>query len=128
MSVYNVLYYKPVSKTFAKRGRGGKIHQYFRPQPGCHIPNSPHIYCILLFLARESLVSDFPAGDGKIANHFLQCRGDCEQQGGKFLRLLSQLRPRIRPLYKQSLVFPNKNRTANRTNPIARRYIAGQEN
>jgi hypothetical protein len=25
-------------------------------------------------------------------------RGDCEQQGGKILRLLSQLRPRIRPL------------------------------
>jgi hypothetical protein len=25
-------------------------------------------------------------------------RGDCEQQGGKLLRLLSQLRPRIRPL------------------------------
>jgi hypothetical protein len=24
-------------------------------------------------------------------------RGDSEQQGGKFLRLLSQLRPRIRP-------------------------------
>jgi hypothetical protein len=25
-------------------------------------------------------------------------RGDCEYQGGKLLRLLSQLRPRIRPL------------------------------
>jgi hypothetical protein len=26
-------------------------------------------------------------------------RGDCEKQRGKLLRLLSQLRPRIRPLY-----------------------------
>ncbi len=26
-------------------------------------------------------------------------RGDCEKQGGKFVRLLSQLRPRIRPLH-----------------------------
>jgi hypothetical protein len=25
-------------------------------------------------------------------------RGDCEQQGGKLLKLLSKLRPRIRPL------------------------------
>ncbi len=28
------------------------------------------------------------------------CRGDCELQGGKLLRLLSGFRPRIRPLYK----------------------------
>jgi len=27
-----------------------------------------------LFLARESLVSDIPAGDGNIAKPFLQCR------------------------------------------------------
>jgi hypothetical protein len=27
------------------------------------------------FPARESLVSDIPAGDGKIANLFLQCKG-----------------------------------------------------
>ena len=26
-------------------------------------------------------------------------RGDCEQQGGKLLRIFSQLRPRIRPLH-----------------------------
>jgi hypothetical protein len=28
------------------------------------------------------------------------CRGDCEKQEGKFLRLLSAFRPRIRPLEK----------------------------
>jgi hypothetical protein len=28
----------------------------------------------------------------------VKCRGDCEQQGGKLVKLLSQLRPRIRPL------------------------------
>ncbi len=30
---------------------------------------------IKLLYAGESLVSDIPAGDGKIANLFLQCRG-----------------------------------------------------
>ncbi len=29
---------------------------------------------VKLFLARESLVNDIPAGDGKIYNLFLQCR------------------------------------------------------
>jgi hypothetical protein len=28
-----------------------------------------------LFLPRESLVSDIPAGDGKLVNLFLRCRG-----------------------------------------------------
>ncbi len=32
-------------------------------------------------------------------------RGDCEQQGGKLLRLLPQSRPRIRPLYEAALHF-----------------------
>ena len=31
-------------------------------------------------------------------------RGDCEEQGGKLLRLLSQLRSRIRPLEKRAMV------------------------
>ncbi len=31
-------------------------------------------YIVKFFPARESLVSDIPAGDGKIANLFLQCR------------------------------------------------------
>ncbi len=30
------------------------------------------------------------------------CRGDCEWQGGKLLRLLSGFRPRIRPLVKKT--------------------------
>jgi hypothetical protein len=44
-----------------------------RPQPGCHLPNSPWAAIIKFFAARESLVSDILAGDGKIANLFLQC-------------------------------------------------------
>ncbi len=32
-------------------------------------------------------------------------RGDCEQQGGKLLRLMSQLRPRIWPLYDSPILF-----------------------
>jgi hypothetical protein len=39
-------------------------------QAGCHKPNSPWPGIIKLFPARESLVSDNPAGDGKIANLF----------------------------------------------------------
>jgi hypothetical protein len=41
----------------------------------CHVPNSPWAGIIKLFSipARESLVSDIPPGDGKIANLFLQC-------------------------------------------------------
>jgi hypothetical protein len=43
------------------------------PSPaGCHLPNSPWAR-IKLFPARESLLSDIPAGDGKAANLFLQC-------------------------------------------------------
>ncbi len=36
-----------------------------RPHPGCNKPNSPWPGVIELFPARESLVSDIPAGDGK---------------------------------------------------------------
>jgi hypothetical protein len=56
------------------------------PSPaGCHVPNSPWPG-IKLLPARESLVSDIPAGDGKTANLFLQCTGgyyrrcSCHQQ------------------------------------------------
>ncbi len=35
--------------------------------------NSPWAGIIKVFLARASLVSDIPAGDGKIVNLFLQC-------------------------------------------------------
>jgi hypothetical protein len=47
-----------------------KDYQFSRPQPGCHIPNSPWPGIIKFFRARESLVSDIPAGEGKIADLF----------------------------------------------------------
>jgi hypothetical protein len=47
-----------------------KGSRFSRPQPGCHLLNSPWAGIIKLFPARESLVSDTPAGDGKIANLF----------------------------------------------------------
>ncbi len=40
------------------------------PQPGFHFPNSPLLRMFKLFPAREILVRDIPAGDGKIDNHF----------------------------------------------------------
>ncbi len=42
------------------------------PQKGCHFSNSPWSEIIKLFSARESLVGDIPAGDGKTAINFLQ--------------------------------------------------------
>ncbi len=50
-----------------------KGYRFFRPQSGCHLPNFPWPGIIKYFPARESLVSDIPAGDGKTANLFLQC-------------------------------------------------------
>ncbi len=47
-----------------------KCYRFSRPQPGCHKPNSPWPGIIKLFEARESLVSDIPAGDGKNYNLF----------------------------------------------------------
>ncbi len=47
--------------------------RFSRPQPGCHLPNSPWAGVIKFFPARESLVSDIPAGNGKTDNLFLQC-------------------------------------------------------
>ncbi len=49
----------------------GKRHS--RPQPGCHLPNSPWARKIKLFPPRESVVSDIPAEDGNAANLFLRC-------------------------------------------------------
>jgi hypothetical protein len=40
------------------------------PQPGCHSPNSPWRGINLIIPARESLVSDIPAGDGKSLTFF----------------------------------------------------------
>jgi hypothetical protein len=45
-------------------------YNFSRPQPGCHQPNSPYPVIIKLFPARESLVCDIPAGDGKNNNIF----------------------------------------------------------
>ncbi len=47
-----------------------KVSRFFHPQPGCHLPNSPWPGIMKLFPARESLASDIPAGDGKIAYLF----------------------------------------------------------
>ncbi len=47
--------------------------RFSRPQQGYHQPNSRWPGIIKFFPARESLRSDIPAGDGKIANPFLQC-------------------------------------------------------
>jgi hypothetical protein len=43
---------------------------FSHPQPGCHLPNSPWSGKIKLLPAREGLVSDTPAGEGKMANRF----------------------------------------------------------
>ncbi len=59
---------RPVAPYTVKKGK-----RVSRPQPGCHLPNSPWTGIIKLFLAWRSLVSDIPAGDGKIANLYLQC-------------------------------------------------------
>ncbi len=50
-----------------------KSSRISRPQPGCHLLDSPRTGIIKLFPARKGLVSDNPAGDGKTANLFLQC-------------------------------------------------------
>jgi hypothetical protein len=57
--------------THVKRG-----YRFNRPQPGCHLPNSPRLGKIKLFPAKKSLISDIPAGDAKTANIFysVQCR------------------------------------------------------
>jgi hypothetical protein len=47
-----------------------KSYRFSRLQPGCHYPNSPWPGIKKLFPARENLVSDIPAGDGKTANLF----------------------------------------------------------
>ncbi len=48
---------------------------------------------VKLFPARESLVSDIPAGDGKIANLFLQCRTSVHLEGIGEVVLFMDCRP-----------------------------------
>jgi hypothetical protein len=43
------------------------------PQPVCHPTYPPWPEIVYLFQARERLVSDIPAGEGKIDNFLLQC-------------------------------------------------------
>jgi hypothetical protein len=47
-----------------------KVYRFSRPQPGCHLQNSPWTEIFKLFPSRQSLVHDTPAGDGKMANLF----------------------------------------------------------
>jgi hypothetical protein len=54
-----------------------KVLPVSRPQPGCHGSNSPWARIIKLFLASESLISDIPAGDGKVVNLFTVYRSIC---------------------------------------------------
>ncbi len=56
-----------------RRSTEKKGLRFSRPQPECQQPNSRWPGIIKFFPARESLISDIPAGDGKIANPFLQC-------------------------------------------------------
>ncbi len=69
-----------------------KGKRFSRPQPGCHLPNSPWPGIIKYFLAKESLVSDILARDGKIANLFLQCIPHWELEN-QDRRLVVQERP-----------------------------------
>jgi hypothetical protein len=50
-----------------------KGYRHSRPQPGCHLPNSPWAGITKLLPPRKSLVGDIPAGDGNVANLFLRC-------------------------------------------------------
>ncbi len=59
---------------------------------GCY---SIHYLCTLQNSFKPLLPQKGKGGRSKIHQ-----QGDCEQQGGKLLRLLSQLRPGIRPLFK----------------------------
>jgi hypothetical protein len=49
-----------------------KVRGFPAPTGVCHLPNSPWPGIIKYFPARESLVGDILAGDGKTANLFLQ--------------------------------------------------------
>ncbi len=47
-----------------------KVSGFSLPPPGCHLPNSPWRGILKLIFARESLVRDIPALEGKTANLF----------------------------------------------------------
>jgi hypothetical protein len=54
-----------------------KCELFFRRQPGWLLPNSPRSGIIKEIPARESLVSDIPAGDGKTAHLFDSVHDTC---------------------------------------------------
>ncbi len=62
-----------------------KSYRFSRPQRECHLPlpNSPWPGIINKFPASESLVSDIPAGGGKIANFFFTCWKDLDNIEGR---------------------------------------------
>ncbi len=45
--------------------------RHSRPQPGCHLPNSP--WAGIIYPPKEIFVFDIPAGDGNVADLLLQC-------------------------------------------------------
>jgi hypothetical protein len=49
-------------------------------------------------ISKKALLSKLSFAFVSLALPLLVSRGDCESEGGKLTRLLSQLRPRIRPL------------------------------
>jgi hypothetical protein len=60
-----------------------KGSRFYRPQPGCHLPNlsnSPWAGTIILFPARESLVIDIRVRGGKICNLFYSVSSTGEEK------------------------------------------------
>jgi hypothetical protein len=69
-----------------------KGSRFSRPQPRCHLPNSPCPGIIKLFPARERLVSDIPAGDGKIENLFYSIPEEIQYKLEMYKCILQTLR------------------------------------
>ncbi len=63
-----------------------KVYRFTSPQRGFHLPNSPWAGIIKLLPARERLVSDIPAGDGKINKLFSQCTAHISGPRGDVVR------------------------------------------
>jgi hypothetical protein len=61
MNIYSIFYddlYCEKEEYTVKKG-----WRFSCPHPGCQLPNSPWPGKIKLFLSRDSLVNDIPAGD-----------------------------------------------------------------
>jgi hypothetical protein len=81
-----------------------KGYRFSRPQPGCHLPNSSWQGIIKSFTARESLVRDIPAGDGKMANLFLQCMDNIPIEACRLF--LAYFRPKPSFFYTSQAIVP----------------------